>query len=115
MGSYNTLHTAITCPDCKQHHDAAIQFKYGLTWQLHYHLGDSIRWRGIYDIGNPTFRKVKVYGIIESTTCPACGMENIPEDYDILVTDNVMMDVAPIPNALEYVSDLSDGRFIHME
>src|SRR5690349_13085677 len=102
MGSFNVLITEITCPSCEKKSHAQIQFKFGNTWQLEYKIGDTITWEG-NDIGSPNLGRVKVYGIIESTICAFCHKDTIPEEYDIFVTDNMIISVLPIENIQDYL------------
>ncbi len=60
MSLFNELHANVDCAHCHCPSDFDIQFKYGMTRQLHYHLGDS--W-GANNGGVPGRSKVRVYGI----------------------------------------------------
>jgi hypothetical protein len=91
-------------------HEARIQFKYGDTWQFDYHIGDTLKWGG-NDFGSPELKNVKTYGIIESTTCPFCGKENINEEYDLFVRDSIITAVAPIQRVEDYLNG-EDGVVI---
>lgn len=105
MGSFNTLITELTCPDCGQQSQARIQFKFGNNWQFEYRTGETITWGG-NDMGDPNHKKVKLYGIIELTHCPYCNKNSIPEEYDIFVADNVIVGFSPI----ESIEDYLDGN-----
>jgi len=85
MGSFNILVAEVKCPDCGKKHNGRIQFKFGNTWQLYYKVSDTITWGG-NDLGSPDLKKVKLYGMIESTVCPFCDKDHIPENYDIFVS-----------------------------
>jgi predicted RNA-binding Zn-ribbon protein involved in translation (DUF1610 family) len=102
MGSFNILIVEIACPNCGVKPQVRIQFKFGNTWQLQYKIGDTISWGG-NDIGKPNLIKVKAYGIVESTTCPSCNENSIPEEYDVFINDNVIINVTPIGNINDYL------------
>ena len=103
MGSFNILITEIECSNCEVKSPVRIQFKFGNTWQLHYKIGDAITWGG-NDIGNPNLTNVKAYGIAESTICPSCNEDRIPEEYDVFIKDNVITGVAPMKNIDDYLA-----------
>lgn len=103
MGLFNTLITEIPCPDCKKKHEARVQYKFGNTRQLKYRVGDTITWGG-NDVGTPDLNEVKVYGIIESETCPFCSKSNIPEEYDIFIKENVIISISTIACMGDYVN-----------
>jgi hypothetical protein len=109
VGSFNILLAAVTCPNCQQKSQAQIQFKFGDTWQFKYNIGDTITWGG-NQIGNPDLRKVKAYGIIESTVCPLCNRNSLPEEYDIFITDSVVKSVSPIEHMQDYL--IGDGEYV---
>lgn len=111
MGSFNTLIIDITCNNCQTSHEIKIQFKYGLTWQLYFRIGDPIQWHGRYDIGTSGTEKVKVYGIRESDPiCPHCGHTE-DEEYDIIVEKDIIKSISPMKNPLDYLND-NDGCFV---
>ena len=112
MSSFNVLITKIQCPECGMELEARIQFKFGNTWQLRYKIGDTIKWGG-NDIGSSDLKKVKVYGIIESTTCPFCSKDSIAEEYDIFIKENVIVNVSPIKNTQDYLT--GNGEYIVLE
>jgi len=112
MSSFNILIAEIRCPDCSKDHEARIQFKFGNTWQLKYRIGDTIKWGG-NDIGSPDLKKVKVYGIIESTTCPFCNRDNIAEEYDIFIKENVIINVSAIESIKDYLD--GNGEYVVLE
>ncbi|OQP44230.1 hypothetical protein A4H97_33290 [Niastella yeongjuensis] len=97
MGFYNVLITEMVCPNCGVSSPVRIQYKYGSTRQFEYRVGDTIPWEG-NNIGNPELTNVKAYGIAESTTCPSCNQDKIPEDYDVFIKNNVITGVAPMEN-----------------
>jgi len=112
MSSFNILIAEIPCPDCNRPHEARIQFKFGNTWQLQYRIGDTIKWGG-NDIGSPDLKKVKVYGIIESMTCPFCNRNNIAEEYDIFIKENVIINVSTIESIKDYLN--GNGEYVALE
>lgn len=107
MGYFNTLITEMSCPNCGEKHEARIQFKFGNTLQLHFNIGDPLQWGG-NDIGSPDMKKVKLYGVIESTACPFCGQDSFPEEYDIFVQDNIIMSISPIVRPEDYYNGNGD-------
>lgn len=109
MSSFNILIAEITCPSCRKNCEVKIQFKYGNTWQLIYKLGDLITWGG-NDIGNPNYDRIKVYGIIESPTCPFCMKSVIPEEYDILVIKNKITRISPLSEIRDYLN--GNGEYV---
>lgn len=104
MGLFNILLAVVVCPDCKEKSIGRLQFKFGNTFQLLYNIGDTITWGG-NDYGNADLNEVKAYGILESTTCPICNKDNIPEDYDIFFKQSVIIDASPIASIEEYVTN----------
>lgn len=108
MSAFNILSKEIVCPNCGMSNAVDIQFKFGDTWQLLYHVGDTISWGG-NDNGNPSFKKVKVYGIIESNYCKYCGNSALPVEYDIFIDNNKIVDVLPIANEQDYLLYGGDG------
>jgi hypothetical protein len=112
MSSFNILITEITCPNCGEKSKARIQFKFGNTWQLEYRIRDTITWGG-NDIGDPNLSKVKVYGIIESSVCPFCKRSSIPEEYDIIIEDDVIINFSPIENIQDYID--GNGEYIPLD
>lgn len=112
MSSFNILIVEVPCPDCGEKHEARIQFKFGNTWQLQYHVGDTIKWGG-NDIGSSDLKEVKVYGIIESTICPFCSNGNIAEEYDIFIKENVIVSFSPIESTSDYLN--GNGEYVSLE
>ncbi|MBZ5858558.1 hypothetical protein [Flavihumibacter profundi] len=109
MSSFNILIAEIACPSCGNKSQVRIQFKFGNTWQLKYRVGDIITWGG-NDTGSPNLGQVKVYGIIESSTCPFCKKNAIPEEYDILVVNNEITSVTPLVEIQDYLK--GNGEFV---
>ena len=93
MGAFNELIENVQCPNCRIFYEGKIQFKYGDTWQLEYRIGDKLKWGG-NDIGKAAITKVRVYGILESDKCPACGKKNSNYEFDIFVENGVLTGVA---------------------
>ncbi|SFM73717.1 hypothetical protein SAMN05428949_0614 [Chitinophaga sp. YR627] len=111
MGAYNILITDITCSYCNTSHEVKVQFKYGLTWQLDFRIGERIQWETRYDIGTPGTEKVKVYGIRESDpVCPHCGHPE-DEEYDIIVEKDIIKSMSPMKNPQDYLND-DEGCFV---
>lgn len=105
MGAFNELQVNIKCNNCQNLLANDIQFKYGEVWQYSYQLKDSIKWGGRADIGNPTYSKVKVYGVMKPSTCPNCK-ENITEEYDIYITNSVIEGVRKLQKIQDYSIDI---------
>ncbi|RYE21712.1 MAG: hypothetical protein EOP45_09205 [Sphingobacteriaceae bacterium] len=82
-----------------------IQFKYGEVWQYIYQLKDSIKWGGRVDVGNPTYSKVKVYGITSPSICSNCK-ENTPEEYDIYITNSIIESTSELQKLQDYSIDI---------
>ena len=110
MSSFNVLIANIKCPNCENTYEGRVQFKYGDTWQLEYRIGDKLKWGG-NEIGKPSAKKVKVYGILESDTCPVCAGENKNNEFDILVEDGVIVGVSKLIN-YDYQDE---GKYIVLE
>ncbi len=108
MSAYNILNSQITCSNCRSQYIANIQFKFGDTWQIHYKLGDKIRWGG-NDIGYAGLTKVKVYGVLETDNCPICGNENSLNEFDINIENDIITSLNPINDLKEYLKD--DGNY----
>lgn len=73
MSAYNTVSARLTCPNCGAEVLVSVQFKFGNTWQFHYHVGDRLQWRG-NDIGKPGNRRLVVDGVV-ADSCPQCGYD----------------------------------------
>lgn len=110
MSAYNVLITDVHCPDCGKISSGSIQFKYGNTSQLSYHVGDKISWGG-NDIGKPEYKKVKAYGILQSEVCPFCHNCNINEEYDIFIEDNIIKSVKPMEDSESYL-EMKNSEFV---
>jgi sarcosine oxidase delta subunit len=92
MSAFNILISEIQCPQCGKFYNGRIQFKFGDTWQFEYKLGDKIKWGG-NDIGKPNIKKVKVYGILESSKCPFCQFEDNQNEFDIIVENDIIKNI----------------------
>jgi hypothetical protein len=112
MSAFNVLTVEIPCSNCEQKNHVRVQFKFGDTWQLEYKLGDIITWGG-NDIGSSDLGKVKVYGIAESTTCVFCHKNDIPEEYDIFITDSLIKSISPVENLRDYLE--RNGEYVSLE
>jgi hypothetical protein len=115
MGLYNTLIVDLTCPNCEKKSEARIQFQFGQLGLLQYKIGDTIAWGSRNDVGSPNLVNVKLYGIIESTVCPLCNANNIPEEYDIFVTNNVILNVLPIESLTDYLHGDAEGEYVSLD
>lgn len=93
---------------CREMYPSQIQFKFGDTWQFQYQMGDKIKWGG-NDIGKSGIHKVKVYGILESSQCPICGMLNGLNEFDINIENDIIISVNPIHNIKDYL--IEDGNY----
>src|SRR5262249_15022336 len=71
MSAYNTVSAKLVCPSCGALVDVVVQFKYGNTWQLHYKVGETLKWGG-NDVGEREKRLVVVDGVVEKH-CAHCG------------------------------------------
>ncbi|SHK77464.1 hypothetical protein SAMN05444266_10196 [Chitinophaga jiangningensis] len=111
MGTFNRLRITIICPDCGGVQEAYIQYKFGSTWQYTYKIGDTITWGG-NNHGKPELKKVKAYGIIESTTCIFCEKNNIPEEYDIVIENNIIQSVQPMDSYEDYMQEITGGNYL---
>ena len=89
------LNANIKCSKCDNIYEGRVQFKYGHTRQLEYKIGDKLQWGG-NDIGESGAKKVKVYGILESDQCPRCSELNTANEFDIIVEDGIIIDLAPM-------------------
>jgi len=103
MSAYNVLVAEITCPNCGKKSDVHIQYKYGNAAQLKYKIGDTITWGG-NDIGSPALTNVKANGFGESTICPSCNEDKMPEEYDIFIKNTIITGVAPMEKD-EYLAE----------
>lgn len=103
MGTFNTLPTEITCSGCGEIYPGEIQFKYGLTWQLRYNIGERLRWENVASIGVPGTPRVRVYGVLQGGACPNCRQENPYLEYDIYVVNDVITSVSLAENVEEYL------------
>lgn len=110
MGSFNRLITKIVCSNCKGEFEAAIQFKFGHTWQMQHVLGDEIKWGG-NDNGESGNAVVMVYGIAENNICSSCGFAN-KEEFDILIKDNVISRVSTMVSVDKYNEASNDNFYI---
>jgi len=107
VGTYNTLNIERQCPRCKKPDQASIQFKYGDTWQIKYHVGEMISWGG-NDIGSAKYNKVTVYGVAQNDECKYCGMD-LQIEFDIYIEGNRIQKVCPMENYDVYLGN--DGDF----
>jgi hypothetical protein len=108
MGTFNTLHVAVTCSNCKTAYNDKIQFAYGDVWQHHYKVGDEILW-DINNVGVRDANRAIVYGISELDFCPICGI-SLDNEYDIVVVDNRIVLVKPMEEYSPYRAE-EGGRF----
>lgn len=111
MGAYNILIANVQCSNCKNTYEAKIQFKYGDTWQLEYRMGDKIKWGG-NDIGVPDSEKVKVYGILESDTCPMCDQINLENEFDIYLMTDIITSINKMESINDYFINDEDYKII---
>ncbi|WP_423735646.1 hypothetical protein [Chitinophaga caseinilytica] len=93
-------------------YEAKVQFKYGDTWQHQHAVGDRILWEG-NDIGVKVALKAKVYGILETDTCPVCNHDNLNNEYDIYEEGDVIRSVSIMKDIGDYFAD--DGNFKILE
>ena len=100
MGLFNTLADAVpeVCPHCGSQIRRSVQFTYGLTRQLTYHLGEKLAWADLGNMNNrgfPGYAAVVAEGYPE--LCPVCGYD-LPGDvrYDVLIEDDVLVGARPL-------------------
>ncbi len=108
MSAFNILHLNVNCFNCGTKNNLRIQFKFGDTWQIEYHLGEKIKWGG-NDIGIEHLKNVKVYGIAESVQCSTCGCNYANEEYDIIIASDIIVQVAPMENFSDY--SIGNGHY----
>lgn len=101
MSAYNVLISKINCHHCGKSYNGKLQFKFGDTWQYTYKVGESIKWGG-NDIGKPLLGKVKVYGILEESSCPYCKKDVLINDFDVIIYDDKIIEVRPLEDILDY-------------
>lgn len=107
MSAFNTLNVAIACENCNKEFPIRLQFKFGDTWQFEYKMREKIKWGG-NDTGKPHLRKVKVYGMAESTICTFCNHKNPHDEYDIYFEDDVITEIRVMNNIKEYLETDDD-------
>lgn len=101
MSAFNTVRGEAICPSCGRREIFEVQFKYGHTWQLHYQLGDTLRWGG-NDIGVPSAKKVAVEGIGDK--CSSCGHDLL--EFDVIIVDNVLTELIGVGESRVIESEL---------
>ncbi|RAJ00510.1 hypothetical protein LX64_04217 [Chitinophaga skermanii] len=57
--------------------------------------------------------KAKVYGILETDTCPVCNHDNLNNEYNIYVEDDVIRSVSIMKDIGDYFAD--EGNFKILE
>jgi hypothetical protein len=106
MSAFNTIQDEANCPSCGARGIFEVQFKYGNTWQLHYQLGDTLRWGG-NDIGVFTTKKVAVEGIGDK--CTACGHDML--EFDLMIVGNVLTELIGVGESRATESELGYRLF----
>jgi hypothetical protein len=102
MGLFNTLLTALPCPNCSDIIEKQIQFKYGDTRLNEYRIGDRLRW-GSNNEGQPGYKKVKVWAT--GVHCPICGYDPEWDEYEILIENDILISVTSLLNWDEYLAE----------
>ena len=95
------LLSEVRCSHCGDGYEGRVQFKYGNAWQHIYRIGDKIEWGG-NDVGKPRKRHVKVYGILENDICPACGLANEANEFDIQIENDIIVGMSKIQDVKDY-------------
>lgn len=96
MGAYNTVEQVVPCTVCGRSLLVAVQFKYGLTFQFHYKIGDMIEFQ------NPeksTPESSVVADGAATCICPSCSSRQ-ELDFYVFVQNGVIVGV-----------EIADGRF----
>ncbi|TWV94688.1 hypothetical protein [Chitinophaga pinensis] len=113
MSAYNLLISEVSCLNCYRQYPGRIQFKFGSTAYLQYHIGDKIQW-GVNDTGTSGLNKVKVYGIVETDKCPLCNSNNIVEDFDIFINNDIILNVKEMENVECYLKE-GNSEYVVLE
>jgi hypothetical protein len=100
MGAFNTLTFDWTDKQSNQKYKLVLQFKYAENWQYDYKLGDVLKWNDHlpYNDGDKAAKEVLVEAIVEDETLP----KEIPEDFEIFIKDNVIVDAWPLEDKKKY-------------
>lgn len=90
MAAFNTVSVKrlVPCTRCGDEGSIEVQFAYGDTQQLHYGMGDEIRWGG-NDVGDRDAEHVFILGTPEY--CRRCGVL-VPEEYVLHIKQNRLVD-----------------------
>lgn len=107
MGAYNTLVVKSVCSSCKNSTTLKIQFKYGDTWNYHYHLNEPIKWKG-NDVGVAGAKRVVLDGV--AGPCELCNEIN---DYLVFVDNDVIVSCAA--NLGQFDFSTSEGYYLVLE
>ncbi len=99
MGIVNKLSFEWTEPQSKKTYNLKLQFQYAETWLYEYKIGDTLKWgNNRYDEGDKTAREVLIEAIVEDESLSGI----IPEDFEIFMKDNVIVDAWPLEDKKEY-------------
>lgn len=100
MGAFNTLRFEWTDKLSSMTHKLVLQFKYAENWQYDYKIGDALIWNDFppYNDGDKTAKEVLVEAIVEDETMSG----EVPEDFEILIKDNIIIDAWPLEDKKKY-------------
>jgi hypothetical protein len=88
VSAYNTVSATLKCPACGLDVTVPVQFKFGNTRQLHYEVGDILRWGG-NDIGDRGKRRVVIDGVVAGR-CPKCMYDDEWNVYVHVENDRIV-------------------------
>lgn len=100
MGAFNTLTFEWTDKQSSRKYQLVLQFKYAENRQYDYNLGDALIWNSHlpYNDGDKTAREVLVEAIVEDESLA----KEVPEDFEILIKDNIIVDAYPLEDKKKY-------------
>lgn len=107
MGIVNKLNVEWTEPQSKKVYNLKLQFQYAETWLYEYKIGDALKWGdNKYDEGDKTAKEVLIEAIVENEDL----LKEVPEDFEILIKDNIITDAWPLEDKKKYFN--LDNHFI---
>jgi len=103
MGSYNVLHTSLTCPRCGAEVETGIDCRFGYTGAMaELKIGDRYPWRPgkqPRNGGRPEAGTIDGEGYME---CPRCRKDAFVK---VLVRNDVIVGAEPDPQKTGYIRD----------
>ena len=103
MGTYNTLHSALTCPRCGEQVETEVECHFGSTPQMsHLKIGDHYPWlpgKQPENGGRPEQGTVDGEGYME---CPRCGKDAF---LRVLVREDVIVGLEPDTERRGHIPD----------